>query len=854
VDAVTPRAPVALPKDRIAPVIRRLVTLFAVAVAVTLPAGYLSLKYSNLVERLETIAAIKADSVNALAAGAPEMWMFQSHRLEELLQQTYTQAGMRTTLRDTAGNLIFAVGEPPRAPVIVRTHAAYESGHVIAYVDVAMSYGDLLIGTLFACVLGMLFGGAGYVAVLALPLRVLQQVSAELDVERAASRESEARYQLLFNLNPIPAWVFDEETLYFLAVNDATVANYGWSRAEFLAMTIMDIRRPEDVPFVMGQLANGQRKRDHIVSRHRKKDGTQIDVEIRSHRVEFAGRAGRLTTAYDITARKRAEAELRESAAFRELLLEAIPLPVFYKDAARRYTGCNSAFTRFIGKRSDEVIGKTVFEVAPGNFAHTYQDKDLELLEGEAATQVYEGHVMHADGTPHDVIFHKARMIDDAGRPTGIIGGITDITDNKRMAAAHDQLQAQLRESQKMEALGTLAGGVAHDFNNIIAMINGNAVLAREDLGPAHPALDSLAEILKASARAKDLVQQILAFGRRQLIERKVISLVPVVDEASRLLRATLPARVSLRAACAPHAPMVLADKTQIEQVLINLCTNAWQAMHGQAAGSIEIRLQAHEQAAGAVAAASPLTARDDVPAGRYALLSVSDDGPGMNAQTCARIFEPFFTTKPVGEGTGLGLSVVHGIVQAHGATVKVQSAPGKGTTFRLYFPAVDDAVAQRAEEIECAAADQDVRAVRDKVVQPLVLIGEGRHVLYVDDDEALVFLVQRLLERRGFRVSSYIDQRAALTALRAAPASFDLVVTDYNMPGMSGLDVAREVRAIRADLPLAVVSGFIDEELHQQSAMAGVREVIFKADLVEDLCESIARLVTAVRAGADSA
>jgi CheY-like chemotaxis protein len=199
-----------------------------------------------------------------------------------------------------------------------------------------------------------------------------------------------------------------------------------------------------------------------------------------------------------------------------------------------------------------------------------------------------------------------------------------------------------------------------------------------------------------------------------------------------------------------------------------------------------------------------------------------------MDEATRARIFEPFFTTKPKGKGTGLGLSVVHGIVKAHDASIKVETSPGKGSAFHIYFPAVDEAVIEGGVLMPAAASAD----------------GQGKHVLYVDDEEAIILLMTRLLERRGFRVSSFTDQSEALAALRADPASFDVVVTDYNMPGMSGLDVAREVRAIRADLPVLLASGYISEELRTLAPAAGIRELIYKPDTVEELCEAVVRQV----------
>ncbi len=330
-------------------------------------------------------------------------------------------------------------------------------------------------------------------------------------------------------------------------------------------------------------------------------------------------------------------------------------------------------------------------------------------------------------------------------------------------------------------------------------------------------------------------MQQILSFSRRQPTERKLIALGPVVDESVRLLRTTLPSRIALDVYCEPNVPAVLANANQIEQALINLVNNAVFAMRG-ASGRVLIRLDTVMLDAPLAQAHPALLAIHIMRPGRTVRLSVNDDGLGMDAATLGRIFEPFFTTKAVDEGTGLGLSVVHGIVQAHEGAVEVESQPGKGSTFTLYLPISVDTHSD--------PRPPDQSAVN---IAPISAASGGQHILYVDDDESLVFLVQRLLERRGYRISGYTNQREALEVLRVDPAAFDLVVTDYNMPGMSGLDVAREVRVIRADLPVAVASGFIDETLRAQAEGAGVQELIFKANAVEDLCDAFVRLAQTV-------
>lgn len=475
---------------------------------------------------------------------------------------------------------------------------------------------------------------------------------------------------------------------------------------------------------------------------------------------------------------------------------------------------------------------------------HSYRSRvhpeDRDAVE--RAWQAAIAGAAHFDNEHRIVIGRKIRWVrqiaefefDANGVAQRAVGTTQEITERKQAEAAREQLEMQLRESQKMEALGTLAGGIAHDFNNVLAVIAGNLELARRDLSPGHPAKQSLQEIAKATSRAKALVRQILAFGRRQVFERKAMSLAPLVEETARLLLATQPAAMEMSVECAPDTPWVMVDPNQIEQVLVNLCTNAWHAVEEQGrSGRIEIRLAAYTHASGA--RGGPATfAFGNLRAGRYACLTVRDNGKGMDHATQRRMFEPFFTTKAVGKGVGLGLAVVHGIIEGHDACMEVDSAIGGGSAFRIYFPAIDAVPVDAQDEVKCETRnDGAVHAA-----------GDGKHVLYLDDDEALVYLVTRILEQQGYRVSGYTRARDAVAAVRANPGEFDLVVTDYNMPGTSGLIVTQELKTVRDNLPVALTSGYLTEEIRVQALEAGVRELIYKPNTVEELCDAVLRLL----------
>ncbi len=495
-------------------------------------------------------------------------------------------------------------------------------------------------------------------------------------------------------------------------------------------------------------------------------------------------------------------------------VLEGTSDLVGFATAAGRILYINPAGRRLLGLNDEEDVTRL-------DIADFYSAESRKALREGAWTVVMQKGSWSGEATMRprsgaEVLTSQVLQVhrDSDGAVLFLSAIIRDVTENRKM-------EHQLRHAQKMEALGTLASGIAHDFNNVLSAIIGNIELARVDAGPNPPVIESLNEARKAGIRARDLVQQILAFGRRQVQDRKVISLAPVVSEAARLLRSTLPAGIELATRIEPDVCYVSADASQIHQVIINLCTNAWHAIENSV-GRIEIRLERVELGIDRTGW------RVDVLPGFYARLVVSDTGRGIDPGILDHIFEPFFTTRARGRGTGLGLAVVHGIVKSHDGAIHVTSEVGRGATFELLFPetAPPPVVAEPPSETPAPAR------------------GSGEHILYLDDEAPLVFLASRALERIGYRVTGFTDPNEAVAAFRKNPGQFDVVVTDQNMPGSSGLDVAHVFLSLRPDLPVLLTSGYLSDELKSNARAAGVAALIYKPNTVVELREAIHRWV----------
>ncbi len=590
-------------------------------------------------------------------------------------------------------------------------------------------------------------------------------------------RRSEERYRLLFDANPEPMWVYDTDTLQFLAVNDAAVGSYGYSRSEFLAMTIEDLRPAEEHPALARALARpwGASHATGIWC-HRHRDGDLVQVEVASHDITFAGRPARLVLATDVTERVRREADLARLNAAVTQSAEA----VIITDMEPRIVYVNPAFEQITGFSRAEVLGRNPNILKSGEQgAGFYADLWGRLRAG----QPWKGPLRNRrkDGRVYlaDAVISPIR--DPAGRVVNYVGLQRDITHEH-------QLAEQLRQAQKMEAVGQLTGGIAHDFNNLLGVILANSELLRTELARDGAAAGYLEEIATAGTRGAELVHKLLAFSRQELIELRPMDLARSLPDLLATLRRLLPESIDVRMDVPPRLPPILGDRGAIEQMLLNLATNARDAM--PTGGTLVFTVR---RGSTAIEDARPSRRWDAAPTGQTVQVVVSDSGQGMSRQTLDRIFEPFFTTKGPGRGTGLGMAMVYGLMKQHGGFVDIFSAPGEGSTVCLHFP-----IAAVTEEAAVAPAP------------PLPGLASGHEtILLVEDEPPLRRAATRLLERMGYQVLAAADGIEALEVYDLHREHVALVVSDMIMPRLGGAGLLRELRQRHCRTPFLLATGY---------------------------------------------
>jgi PAS domain S-box-containing protein len=658
-------------------------------------------------------------------------------------------------------------------------------------------------------------GAVRWVSVRTFPVRneagaVIRAVGVARDItERVEAaeqvRRSEEQYRLLFRSNPHPMWVYDVETLRFLAVNDAAQLHYGYSEQEFLAMTLREIRPPEDVRLVE-QVAARLRESGKSAGqwRHRTKDGRLIDVEVVSDAISFDGRPARLVLANNITARLLAEARVREQAE----LLDKAQDAIIVCNLNHRITYWNKSAERLYGWSAAEALGA----FAP---ALIYQDS---MAFDAAAQQLMEvgewtGELRHISRDGRELIVEGRWNLvrDDAGHPVSILTVNTDVTERKK-------LEAQVLRAQRMESIGTLAGGMAHDLNNILAPILMSLELLR--FGERTAEEIALLDVVQASAqRGADLVRQVLSFSRGAEGRRIAVHVGDVVRELEKMIRETFDRNIAIHVSVDPSLWSIVGDPTNIHQLLLNLCVNARDAMpHGGALELTVSNVVIDEQLASRHPQATP---------GRYIEVMVADSGIGVPEANRDRIFDPFFSTKELGRGTGLGLPTALAVVKSHRGFITVYSEESHGTAFKVYLPASEEGHVEEPP----SPASQLPR-------------GAGELVLVVDDEAPVRTITKQTLEAFGYRVLLAENGAEAVALYATHTGEVAAVLTDMMMPIMDGVATIQALLKINPRLSIIAASGLAANSMVAKAAAAGVTHFLPKPYTAETMLRTLAAVL----------
>jgi PAS domain S-box-containing protein len=641
------------------------------------------------------------------------------------------------------------------------------------------------------------------------------RAGAELERMRGeeALRVSESSYRAIFEASEDAIFIHDWDTAAIVDVNPKACASYGYSYDEMKRLTISDISSNE-YPYTeeeaakrLAQAKSG--KPVHFEWHRRSRDGSLHWDEVTLKEAMIGGRRRIVAFTREITERKRAEQALRASEEQYRQIFNASVDAMVLRDADYRVVDANPAALAMSGYSRDEVIGTDRALLQASDLTKSIRARLKDVLAGQHVH--FEGKAIIKSGKLIDVEF-RGMPVQYHGRPH-VLTIARDLTERRRAESQRSELEAQLRQAQKMEAIGHLTGGIAHDFNNLLTTIMGYIVLAgdRQAAGGDTKLAGYLAQARRSCERARDLIQQMLTFSRGRRGEPRPLLLPSLVKESVKLFRSSLPSTVEIMTDLESEVPPVMLDPVHLDQVLLNLCLNARDAMNG--VGNIRVSVSASGAGQGlCTACRAPVE-------GERVELCVEDDGPGIPAPILDRIFEPFFTTKDAGKGSGMGLATVHGIVHEHGGHVIVESRPGEGARIRVLFQAISGAGREQA----VAGGDRrggHAVAARAKL--------RGR-VLLVDDEESVAGFMDDLLQTWGLDVTVAHSGPQARELIGRDPEQFDLVITDQVMPGITGMELAREMLAVRPDLPVILYTGFSAGVEQADIESVGIRAMLPK-------------------------
>ncbi len=650
---------------------------------------------------------------------------------------------------------------------------------------------------------------------------VTKDISERKKAEKTRSMQ-EAQYQGIFEASNDTLLIFDFNGV-IKEVNPAACSMYGYSYEEMIGLSGKDIVHP-DYQFLFKEFIVKATKGELFVAESVdiRKDGTPFDIEIRGSVIQYRGCSHLLGVVRDISERKLAEEQNRRQAGLITSMLDSIPDIVFYKDLEGVYLGCNAEFARHVGRKKEEIPGVTDFDLYSEQEAVEFRKNDQKMLES-GGPRHNEEWIDYPDGRKVLLDTLKTKYLDSQGNLQGIIGISRDITERKQAEEERAKLQAQLAQAQKLESVGRLAGGVAHDFNNMLGVILGHTEMALEQVNPDQPLHADLQEVLKAGKRSADLTRQLLAFARKQTIAPKSIELNETVAGMLKMLRRLIGEDIELLwKPCRTSLPVKM-DPSQIDQILANLCVNARDAISGPGRVTIETGSVLFTGEHG-------LEQESEFVPGEYVLLAVSDNGCGMDRQTLANIFDPFFTTKEVGQGTGLGLPSVFGAVKQNKGFIKVSSEPGRGTTFNIYLPLHLN-----------GAPDQAKKA------KPQLVRGHET-ILLVEDEPAILRMTLNMLESFGYTVLGASSPIEALHLAREYSSSINLLMTDVIMPGMNGRELARNLLTIHPEMKCLFMSGYTADVISRHGVLEKGDNFIQKPFSMKGLSEKIREVLQAVQ------